>query len=259
MSESINKETEKKRVKRSIKIFLGALVIIFTLIYVTSLQNWDVKPIVVKSVTWADAYSFDMVMENPNDFEISGTVSIDANNGFGDGRGNTIRNIRIVIPRGESVVRVGNFNIDTSTKRQGNMVITAIYLSRTQSGKEDNRELLRKVVDLPYVDVVIQSSTSSMVLTDEKQYLTLTNIGNVPERFMVDARLSQYETVKPLDGFSVFLKPNEPIILPLRASYSSQWTESGTSIIEVKTVSIYGDSVNDGKVVASTQISWTAK
>lgn len=262
MSESNNKETEKKRVKRIVKIFLGGLIIIFTLIYVSSIQNWDVKPIVVKSVTWIDPNSIEMVIDNSNDFEIYGTVSVDADNGFEYAK----RDKYIQIVRGESVVRVTDFNIDTSTKRQGNMVITAAYFTRRTSGtnsktvnKEFNKELLRKVIDLPYVDIRLQSSTSSMVLTDTNQYLTLTNMGNVPESFDVKTQPSNYMGITTAGTGWITLMPNKQITLPLSAQSGSERSESGTSVIEVKIFGSYRESVNYGKVVASTSIRWTNK
>lgn len=243
---------------------LIAIIAIAGMTYKTSTQNWDITTPTIKEITWASSTSFDMVVENSNDFTIFGTVFVDSNHGYLNGRDNTTKiPTTIQIPIGESVIRVTNLNIDTQFKRQGNMVIKTTYLSKAGTstsrsyGKVDNRELLRKVIDLPYVNVIIQSSTKNMLLDDKNQYLTLTNIGNVPERFTVDSHSQNpYQSVGVTGGFSVILKPNVPVVLPLTAYYSSEWIENGTSVIEVETHNMYSENINDGKIVASIPITW---
>jgi len=224
-------------------------------------KEWIIKPVIIQSTTWDSPSDLDVIFYNPNDFSIDGNLMSDWD----------IRKIPASIPPGETLRRF--YGIYTggiiTTKRQGNILINANYLHKNY-GREyqiiKERELTRKVIDLPYVNLKLQPSSNNVILNDlTNQYLTLENNGNTIVNYQTQTVLSEHQEIHAYDtGVGIgTIGPGEVKTFSLYSGCSGSciFVESGTTTFEVrvytgKVVKQNGYSVSEQIVVASSRVSW---
>lgn len=168
----------------SVKIYF-ILILLFTISGCLEEQN-DIKSVHFKDLVWNSPNSFNLIVDNPDNeaFDVDKQNFVFVKIAI-DGKfisyGN--KESTFELKKGENIYYIPFFENEFSitSKRQAVLTVTTL----TTSSKE-SIEILRKVIDMPYISLEIQPN--KLPINPTNDYIALTNNGNLGGDFFIVQR-----------------------------------------------------------------------